>query len=114
MSITKFSPEDINYLIERLNRIESGLRALKMEDKAHHTAIKDGAFRVIDASGDERTRLGKKSVGVFGLIVYDSTGDIIIEATDDQVYIKGAGINTITVSAAAPPVPADKDVWMDI
>ncbi len=114
MSIIKFSPEEIDYLIERLNKIESELRALKMEDKAHHTAIKDGAFRVIDASGDERARLGKKAAGVFGLIVYDSTGDIIIEATDDAIYIKGAGVNTITVSATAPPDPADKDVWMDI
>jgi len=114
MSIVKFSPENIDYLIERLSKIESVLRALKMENKAHHTAIKDGAFRVIDTDGDERTRLGKKSAGVYGLIVYDSIGDIIIEATDDQVYIKGAGVNTITVSAAAPPDPADKDVWMDI
>lgn len=113
MSITKYSPEDIDYLIERLNKIEAELRALKMEDKAHHTAIKEGAFRVVDSGGDERTRLGKKSTGVYGLLVYDSVGDIIIEATDDAVFIRGSG-QTISVQADAPDNPGDKDVWMDI
>ncbi len=110
MSIIKYSPEDIDYLIERLNKIESELRALKMEDKAHHTAIKDGTFRVIDISDSERLKMGKLATGVFGIKIYDSVGGLIMEISDDAV----TGITSIAVQATAPIGPSDKDVWMDI
>jgi len=110
MSIIKFSPEDITYLIERLNKIESELRALKMEDKVHHTAVKDGAFRVIDDSDSERLKMGKLTTGVYGIKIYDSVGGLIMEISDDAV----TGVTSIAVQATAPPGPSDKDVWMDI
>lgn len=96
MSITKYSPEDITYLTERLSRVESEIRALKMEDKAHHTAVMDGVFRIIDSSGNERVKLGKISTGVYGIKIYDANGNLVQEITDSAVNttkIIGSGLN---------------------
>ena len=97
MSITKFSPEDVSLLAERLNRLENEIRALKMEKKAHYSAIIDGAFRIIDASDNERARLGKISTGVYGIKIYDDSGNVVQEITDsvvNAIKILGAGLNT--------------------
>lgn len=110
MSINKYSIEYAERLGETLQRILRDVRNFKLEDKAHHTAIKDGAFRVIDADNNVRVKMGKKDTGVYGFIVYDSEGGIVMEATDDAI----TGLTSISVQATAPESPADKDVWMDI
>lgn len=109
MGYTKYSPQDIDKLKQRIANLEQQLRNIKLEGKAHHTAIKDGALRCIDSTDVERVKIGKISTGIYGLIVYDSEGNRVLEISDYQIK----GVTTITVSATEPADPADKDVWID-
>lgn len=110
MSYTKYSPEDIEKLKQRLAKLEQDIKQVKLESKAHHTAIKDGTLRCIDTSDINRVKIGKLDTGVYGLIVNDEEENRVLEVSDYQIR----GITTIIVSATEPEDPADKDVWIDI
>ena len=111
MSITKYAPEDISYLTERISKLEFELKALKVEKKAHHTSVKNGVFKCIDSSGKDRVKLGKMSDGVYGIIIKDSDEDTVIEVTDEHIIV---GETVITVKIVGSGLDtADGDILFD-
>lgn len=115
MSINKYSPDDLSYLAKRLKKLEDEVKALKLEKKVHFTSIKDGALRILDASGNEvakfgkdnsnygmwiregllrveddneiiRAEFGKISSGVYGVKINDSNGNLLVNLYDPTDY----------------------------
>jgi len=87
MGFTKYAPTDLKYLANRLRRLESDVKALKMERRVGTSAISDGRLRILDYDSKVvRAQFGKISEGLYGVRINDAEGNLLINLYDPANY----------------------------
>jgi len=111
MSITKFSPQDVSLLAERLNRLEQDIKNLKMERKV----LFSDAVRIIDAgiNKDADILIASLVVPEGKKVIFQYAFDSKYKWNDsDVVYTYSQGEDPffpMLLSSIILPVGIDKD-----
>lgn len=85
-------------LEERLRAIEQKVEEALRRNPLRNASMTDGAFRILDAAGNQQIVIGKQSDGTYGIWSYDDAGNVVLKLGEDGLSVLDA-VGTLRVRA---------------